>query len=284
MSSIFFLVAPLIIFVLVVYKVSYRDEYTEDGIFIRTRSGLTEVPTDIPSGAKQVSLQDNRIAVIRKNAFSELSECTRLFMNDNWLNEIEAGAFSGLINLHMLHIYNNDLKEIRSDMWMGLNFLKRLSLGNNELEDLPAGAFVGLNNLEELSLAYNDLKQVRGGMFEGLFALQELYLHSNDITSLEPGAFTNLPHLNWLLLGYNDLETLEMRAFLDPSCPDKHPSDMFLSLEWNTMQCDESLCWLKEAERKNWIELDYITVSPVTCGNYPRGTNWKDINLNCTQL
>ena len=42
----------LVFFVLLVWSVTYRDEYTEDEIFIRTESGLTEVPTDIPSGAK----------------------------------------------------------------------------------------------------------------------------------------------------------------------------------------------------------------------------------------
>ena len=259
-----------------------RDEYTEDGIFIRTESGLTEVPTDIPSGAKQVALQDNRMTSIRKNTFSKLSECTRLSVNDNMLNEIAAGAFSGLMNLYVLDLYNNDLRDIRPDMWMGLTSLKQLSLGNNELEDLPSGAFMGLANVVKLSLAYNDLKQIRGDMFEGLFALEDLYLHSNDITSLESGAFMNLPHLDWLLLGYNEMETLEMRAFLDPTCPGRHPSEMFISLERNPMNCGGNLCWLKEAEKNYWIELDYGTASPVTCANYPSGTNWRDIKLNCT--
>ena len=93
-----------------------RDDYTEDGIFIRTDSGLTEVPTDIPSGAKQVTLQDNRITNIHKNAFSKLSECTRLSVNDNMLNEIEGGAFSGLMNVYVFDLYNNDLRDIRPDM------------------------------------------------------------------------------------------------------------------------------------------------------------------------
>ena len=51
----------LVFFDLLVWSVTYRDEYTEDEIFIRTESGLTEVPTDIPSGAKQVTLEDSRI-------------------------------------------------------------------------------------------------------------------------------------------------------------------------------------------------------------------------------
>ena len=199
------------------------------------------------------------------------------------LNEIEVGAFYGLMNLYMLHLYNNDLREIKAGMWMGLISLKQLSFGNNELEDLPSGAFMGLANVVKLSLAYNNLKNIRGDMFEGLFALEDLYLHSNDITSLEPGAFMNMPHLDWLLLGYNNLETFEMTAFLDPTCPDNHPSEMFISLERNPMKCDGNLCWLKEAERNYWIELDYGTASPVTCANYPRGTNWRDMKLNCTR-
>ena len=106
------------------WSVTCRDDYTEDGIFIRTESGLTEVPTDIPSSAKQIALQDNRITTIHKNSFIELSECTHLIVNDNMLNEIEVGAFYGLRNLYMLHLYNNDLREIKSGMWMGLTSLQ----------------------------------------------------------------------------------------------------------------------------------------------------------------
>ena len=46
-----------------------RDEYTEEGYFIRTMSGLTEVPADIPDEATQVYLQDNRITIIRAESF-----------------------------------------------------------------------------------------------------------------------------------------------------------------------------------------------------------------------
>ena len=118
-------------------------------------------------------------------------------------------------------------------------------------------------------------------MFEGLFALEDLHLDNNDI-SLEPGAFVNLPCLNWLNLESNKLKTLEMKAFLDPTCPDKHPSKIFVPLGWNPLKCDEKLCWLKEAEQNNWIEVDHGIHSPVTCGSYyPSETYWRDVNLNC---
>ena len=287
----FFVLDILTLLALVVCKVTcddvnspyLQDEYTDEGHFIRIYASLTEVPLDIPSGAKRVSLNDNRITVIGKNEFHKLFECTGLILYDNRINQIETGAFSGLGNLHVLNLNNNDLKQIRSDVWVGLSSLKWLSLDLNELEDLPAGAFVGLNKLEELTLAYNDLQQIRDRTFQGLPALKRLFLHNSDITFLEPGAFTNLLHLKWLDLESNDLETLEMRAFLDPSHPYKHPTDLYLEVESNPLLCDERLCWLKEAERKNWIELDYISPSPGKCANYPKDTYWIDINLNCAQ-
>ena len=290
--DVIFIVDILIAVVLFVGKVSCgdvnfgsghtEDEYTEEGHFIRAYAGLTEVPTDIPSGAKRVSLYVNRITTVRKNAFSELSECTELYLNENELNEIEAGAFSGLVNLEILYLDNNDLKEIRPDMWIGLSSLKQLSIAINEVEDLPPRAFMGLTKLEELTLNYNDLTRVRGETFEGMFALKVLYLYDNDIASLGPGAFMNLPHLYWLLLGSNNLETVEMRSFMDPSCPDEHPTDLAALLESNPLQCDERLCWLKEAESKNWITPDILQFAPVTCVNYPGETYWKDVNLNCS--
>ena len=261
-----------------------RDEYTEDGQFFRTESGLTEVPTDIPSGAKNVTLDWNNITTIRKNAFSEFSECTWLSVHGNDLNEIEAGAFSGLINLHKLELTVNVLKEIRPDMWMGLMSLKELSLGLNDLEDLPPGAFVGLPNVVKLCLAMNYLEQIRGDMFEGLVALEDLYLLGNDIKTLEPGAFMNLQHLKALFLGWNHLETLEMKAFMDPTSPNKHPPEMILSLSGNPMKCDENLCWLKEAQRNNWIDVDGpLSIGPpLSCPDFPGDPYLRDVNLDCT--
>ena len=52
------------------------NEYTGGKRFTRVDCGLTEVPTDIPSGAREVDLVVNRIRTVDDGPFSQLSRCT----------------------------------------------------------------------------------------------------------------------------------------------------------------------------------------------------------------
>ena len=204
-----------------------------------------------------------------------------MFLEDNIITEIEDGAFLGLTKLKYLYVYNNDFTEIRPEMWQGLQSLKHLSIGN-KVTSLPDNAFLGLVNLKNLYMGYNKLQTIRREMWNGLHSLQKLHLCGNKIKSLGAESFVELPNLYFLLLNYNKLNTVREDAFVTFN---SHPTDLSVALEGNPLQCDSELCWLKEAEERKWIELDYTSNrSPLNCVNYPRGEHWRDIALNCTAV
>ena len=92
-----------------------------DKYYRGTRRGLIEVPDDIPDDAKEVFLGSNDITEIKVNAFSNLANCTHLYLARKKISKIEAGAFEGLENLKYLDLRNNSLE----------------SLGPEVLDDLP---------------------------------------------------------------------------------------------------------------------------------------------------
>ena len=73
---------------------SCRDEYNDlFKAFYRTKSSINNVPDDIPEEAMEVYLNDNNIAVLKRNAFSNLEQCTKLYLDHNGVAIIESRAF-----------------------------------------------------------------------------------------------------------------------------------------------------------------------------------------------
>ena len=99
----FYSASPDSIFILQIILVLKRthslDIYTNDGKFYRTKSGLTDVPDDIPKDALQVDLGHNNITQLKQNAFSQLHQCTHLNMWWNTISVVETGSFDGLHSL-----------------------------------------------------------------------------------------------------------------------------------------------------------------------------------------
>ena len=54
-----------------------------------------------------------------------------------------------------------------------------------------------------------------------------------------------------------------------------------LLIQSNPLECDSSLCWLKQGEHDGEILLSYTPYMKPDCTNYPH-TKWDDVLLNCT--
>ena len=110
-----------------------RDEYTADRQYYKYGLGLTAIPTDIPTDALEVYIWGNSIIKIEANAFSELSECTRLVLNSNRIAVVEQGAFNGLTALTYLVLRSNSLERLHVNMFSNLTSCTGLDLQNNQI-------------------------------------------------------------------------------------------------------------------------------------------------------
>ena len=214
---------------------AYNDY--KDGLFVRTYSGLNEVPTDIPREAREVYTGGNNITALKSYSFSNLSQCIELDLSLNIIAQIDPGAFFGLQKLEQLGLNRNMLTEITGDTWQGIQTLRGLFLMGNCFEE------------------------VNKGMWKNLPELEELWLTSNQISVVKPYGFANLPNLLFLDLFDNKLTTLDQNV-LPPEIfllnGDDHLFSLHLNLGENSLQCDSRMCWLRDAEKLGSINLTMI--------------------------
>ena len=125
--------------------------------FRRTRTDLTEVPTNIPDTTTVLDLSHNDIIRLKNNDFVNLALLEELYLKGNCLREIEHGAFRGLGNLVLLALDDNCLEQLRYGIFSGLDSLKRLYLTANKLTSIDNEPFVGLPRPLEIGIWENDL-------------------------------------------------------------------------------------------------------------------------------
>ena len=148
-------------------SVRCRDEFTPDGWFYRSSSGLTAVPGDIPKGAVGIYLDNNQITTLNGGSFLINSVCTFMSLHANLISEIQAGTFEGLISLKELWLNNNLLTTITPYMFFGLDALESLVLTDNRINNTEDNAFHGLSNLKKIYFYGNSFTQLRRKMFAG---------------------------------------------------------------------------------------------------------------------
>ena len=132
----------------------------------------------------------------------------------------------------------------------GLQSLENLYFANNKISSIPDGAFESLVSVEHLDLSRNSITTVRSGMWTGLHLLQFLNLIHNKISNIPEHGFGGLTALDELALNTNELNTLASNVFDPFDFPDSggHPPKLMLYLRFNPLQCDQNMCWLKEAK------------------------------------
>ena len=258
-----------------------RDEYV-GRVFFRTESGLTDVPSDIPSEAVEVHLHNNQITHLRNGGMSHLTTCAFLSFQTNLISTIDQDAFLGMSNLANLHLSYNRLTVLKKGMFNGLSSLDELNLNSNDIDTIEPGCFSNLNNLNYPYISSNDLTSVSGSIWQGLQSLTWLYLYVNNIAELKAGDFSNLPHLERLYLYGNRFTTIDHNVFDPHDHPNSDGHPRKLRLSFGAMQCDSRLCWLKQGEQLGWITwLDTrgVRYHP-NCVNHL--SSWDEVDLRCS--
>ena len=155
----------------------------------RIRSGLAEVPDDIPDDIDQIDLSENQITALRNTSFVNLTECNSMIINRNNIKHIDIGTFRYMKHLGDLQLYVNQLIEITQGMFEGLGSLRLLNLQTNQISVIGSRTFYGLNSLIYLALDVNHLTELREDMFEGLTSLKRLGVFHNRLQTLSSKVF-----------------------------------------------------------------------------------------------
>ncbi len=285
------------------YSIAAQVTYDKDGLDITSMLGYcipinteevyfdNNLITHVSSGYFQnlpsldvISLKYNQISDIDDFAFACVSSITKLYLYDNRLSAVRENMFSGLSNLETLSLSRNNIQTIEPGSFKDCSAMTYLILGYNSLQTISECMFSGLHSMDRISLRGNVIETIGKGSFIENPALVNMDLSHNDIHSIEPGSFWNNTALAKLDLDENDLETL-------PECmfhPQKHPNDLRkMIIERNDLQCNQSLCWLKQLDN-DWLYVvddDYDT--PCAGPEALRGRYWSTVTpeeLNCGNI
>ncbi|KAI5629472.1 toll-like receptor 5b precursor [Silurus asotus] len=158
------------------------------------------------SGIKALDLSKARIFALKNSVFSHMPDLIEISLADNVINQIERDAFNGLDNLRMLNLSNNLLDKIDSETFNHLRNLETLDLSNNNIKTLMSESFQGLNNLVNLFLSENSLQFLNN--LANLPSLQVLFLDNNKISSLY-GLSSQTRNIAIINLNYNRLNNAD---------------------------------------------------------------------------
>ena len=238
-------------------------------------SELTSIPTDIPSNATIVKLNNNLIINLTSSVFSHLSQCKNIHLSSNKILLIQSGAFTGLQGLTHLDLSIKHISQtIEPTMWIGLQYLEYLDLHDNYIPSISPEAFSGLRFLKTLYLGWNYIRAINGNMWVGLQFLETVKLQHLCLREIPHHGISHMPSLAYLDLQNNLLRTLTADMF-NPDIKE-HPRGLNLYLSGNPLQCNSDLCWLTKA-----IQFGSVSVSgdryPMPSGSY-----FQIRHINCT--
>jgi len=120
--------------------------------------GLTAIPTNMPTNAKEVWLQNNKISHIDASSLANMSNVVNLHLHGNNLTRLPDYLFTSLTKLHTLTLQDNRISAVSSTAFGSPSNLVYLNLGHNQMRELNKESFAPLKRLQYLILDYNPLR------------------------------------------------------------------------------------------------------------------------------
>lgn len=157
---------------------AFREAVSLKMLFL-TKNHLSSVPIGLPPDLKELRLDENRIAFIAEEAFSNVTRIERLLLDGNLLTDegIAPGTFQDLVTLRELSLARNSLTS--PPPFLPGEVLIKLNFQENLLSQLPVRAFAGLHKLQRLDISNNQLQSLTQGVFDDLVSLRQLTVRSN---------------------------------------------------------------------------------------------------------
>ncbi|XP_058521284.1 immunoglobulin superfamily containing leucine-rich repeat protein 2 [Ochotona princeps] len=140
---------------------------------------LREVPEGLPANVTTLSLSANKITVLRRGAFANVTQVTSLWLAHNEVRTVEPGSLAVLSQLKNLDLSHNLISSFPWSDLRNLSALQLLKMNHNNLGSLPRDALGALPDLRSLRINNNRLRTLEPGTFDALSALSHLQLYHN---------------------------------------------------------------------------------------------------------
>nr|XP_051698220.1 immunoglobulin superfamily containing leucine-rich repeat protein 2 isoform X2 [Oryctolagus cuniculus] len=140
---------------------------------------LREVPEGLPANVTTLSLSANKITVLRRGAFANVTQVTSLWLAHNEVRTVEPGSLAVLSQLKNLDLSHNLISSFPWSDLRNLSALQLLKMNHNSLGALPRDALGALPDLRSLRINNNRLRTLQPGTFDALSALSHLQLYHN---------------------------------------------------------------------------------------------------------
>nr|XP_057944704.1 immunoglobulin superfamily containing leucine-rich repeat protein 2-like [Doryrhamphus excisus]XP_057944705.1 immunoglobulin superfamily containing leucine-rich repeat protein 2-like [Doryrhamphus excisus] len=140
---------------------------------------LSEIPSDLPHNVATVSLSANKIHLVPRGIFDNVTQMMSLWMAHNEIVAIQPGSLKSLVHLRNLDISHNKLADFPWGDMQNLTRLQLLKMNHNEMVSLPRDALANLKDLRSLQLNNNKLLTISEGTFDSLTSLSHLQLFNN---------------------------------------------------------------------------------------------------------
>ncbi|XP_008834697.1 immunoglobulin superfamily containing leucine-rich repeat protein 2 isoform X1 [Nannospalax galili] len=140
---------------------------------------LREVPEGLPANVTTLSLSANKITVLRRGAFANVTQVTSLWLAHSEVRTVESGALAVLSQLKNLDLSHNLISNFPWNDLRNLSALQLLKMNHNHLGSLPRDALGSLPDLRSLRINNNRLRTLEPGTFDALSALSHLQLYHN---------------------------------------------------------------------------------------------------------
>lgn len=173
------------------------------------RIECANVLNDLPDTINTVSLQNNRIRIIKNYDIRKNTHVQKLDLSFNDIKIIEYDAFKEMRSLKDLDLSYNKIGDLNFVSSLSNTKLLRLNLMENNISVIPKSIFSNLGELYQLDLSFNNVKKLTSGSFDGLRKLSLLDLHRNVIEKVYNKTFDDLRCLRNLNFFGNKIRTIE---------------------------------------------------------------------------
>ncbi|CAL8085006.1 unnamed protein product [Orchesella dallaii] len=153
----------------------------------------------------KLSLADNNITEIPRDALSTLTTIQYIDLSKNGLTNLSRAAFGRLPIVFELLLSQNEISSIEPKAFDGMLQLLHLDLSQNNLKNINIGAFSPLNSMRILNLSKNSIERTdntTNSVFEDALSLVTLDLSHNKISSIHAHTF---PELRWTNFKLNSI-------------------------------------------------------------------------------